>query len=80
MLSQDTAMEIPRTSRRRQQRHWVRGDIRITGCDRESVLDGLRDQQSIEWIAVERRERCQVRHRALIDRQRRYPVGRPLSG
>ena len=58
MLSRDTAKEIPRPSRRRQQRHRVRGNIRITGCDRESVLDRLRDQQSIEWIAVERRERC----------------------
>ena len=80
MLSRDTAMEIPRPSRRRQQRHRVGGDIRINGCDREAVLDRLRDQQSIEWITVERRERCQVRHRALIDRQGGYTVGRPLSG
>jgi hypothetical protein len=54
ILARNTAMEIPRPSRRRQQRHRVRGDIRVSSnsINAPRSLEGCR-------VAVGRRNRLE---------------------
>ena len=63
-----------------EQRHRVRGNVRINGGDRHPVLERLGDEDPVEWVAVQRRECGQVGHCPLVHRQAGNPVGVTLCG
>ena len=64
---------------RREQRNWVGCDSRIDGGHGQPVLERLGDQQSIERVAVQRRQAGQRRHHPFVHRQAGNPVRIALS-